>query len=859
MKKRILIITLLIFSANIFAHPIDLQTALKVANNYFSTQLNQSQNLTLVYECKSQARNTVGNTEKNVVYYYIFNSDNGFIIVSGDDAVYPILGYSTEGKFESNKQPANIKKWLENYKQQIRYVITHDIQATTEIKNQWNNIVHKRNYARNPNSVSPLVAVTWGQSPYVNAMCPYDPNAGAANGYHAVTGCPATAMAQIMKYWNYPTNGTGFHSYNHQTYGNLSANFGSTTYDWAAMPNVVNGTNDAVATLMYHCGVAVEMHYGPHTSGSYVIMDGYPAEQTSEYAYKTYFGYDASTLRGLRRSNYSDYNWKQLMKNELNASRPVQYAGFGAGGHTFVCDGYDNNDYFHMNWGWGGYADGFFLLDALNPGSGGTGSGAGTYNNGQQAVIGIKPLTGGGSSNFSLQLYENLSASINPIGYGQEFTIHTNIANSGSGTFSGDYCAAAFDSDNHFIDFVEVKTGQSLQGGYYYSGGLDFTTTGMLSLLPGTYHISIFYKTSSGNWQIISDGSYTNALQLEVQNNNDIALYNNVVVSSGDITQNQSFTVNVDIANYGSSNFNGTFSADLYNMNDGSYVENIGTLTGQQLASGYHDSSISFSSNGISVTPGSYLLAILHQPDGGNWQLTGSQNYSNPIKVIVKRPGLQPDNYEPNDSQSSAHSLAISFSGNHANVNTTGSNNHVGTDVDYYSISLPSGYNYTINARTHDSYNSGNGNTYTNDVSWAYLYNNTWSDGYDDIMPGTININNGGTIIFRASPYFTGGTGSYLLDISIDRTPASGINENTSQFKIYPNPADDFVFIKSTTNSKIEQIKILDITGKLIKTIPTNNPTSNIKISVKGLKTGTYICVISGSDFIEQQKLIISK
>jgi len=294
-----------IFAFNSFANPIDKETALKVATNYLKTQLKSSNYLTLVYECVSQKHSTSANkqTEKRI-YYYVFNSDNGFIIISGDDAVYPILGYSTEGKFDANNQPSNVKKWLENYKKQINYVITNKIKATNEITLEWQNIINNKNITKNTSSVNPLVTVTWGQSPYVNDLCPYDINAGAGNGYHAVTGCPATAMAQIMKYWNYPTTGTGFHSYNHDTYGNLSANFGSTTYDWASMPNSVNSANNAVATLMYHCGVAVEMNYGPTSSGSYVIIAASPTpEQASEYAYKTYFGYDASTIQGLEPKN----------------------------------------------------------------------------------------------------------------------------------------------------------------------------------------------------------------------------------------------------------------------------------------------------------------------------------------------------------------------------------------------------------------------------------------------------------------------------------------------------------------------------------------------------------------------------
>ncbi|NQU04580.1 MAG: C10 family peptidase, partial [Calditrichaeota bacterium] len=429
--KHLILFSLFIFGIVCIttAKEVKPETAKLAAHNLFQqvNKVKSSINFELVYTSKSNLISNLNKSDSNdIPLFYVFNADNnnGFVIVAGDDNAMPILGYSTNGSFDNSNLPSNFKKWIEGYKNQLRYIITNNVQATDEIKNKWDRLNSGQSLTGNKKStsaVNPLVTTTWGQSPYVNDLCPYDIEAGEANGYHCVSGCPATTMAQIMKYWNYPANGTGFHSYNHTNYGTLSANFASTTYDWGAMPNNVSSTNNAVATLMSHCGVAVEMQYGPTSSGSYVIIDGYPMEQTSEYAYKTYFGYDPSTLQGLRRENYSDIDWKQLLKNDLDLGRPIQYAGFGAGGHTFVCDGYDDNDYFHMNWGWGGYADGYFLIDALNPGSGGTGSGAGTYNNGQQAVLGIQPPNGGGSATFDISLYDNVVATPNPLFYGQEF------------------------------------------------------------------------------------------------------------------------------------------------------------------------------------------------------------------------------------------------------------------------------------------------------------------------------------------------------------------------------------------------------------------------------------------------------
>jgi len=867
MKKILLSVFFLAVVINLsIAKEVKPEKAKNVAQNFYQQvdEIRSGTNLKLVYTSKTTITSNVKRTNSSQVpLYFVFNAkdDNGFIIVSGDDNAIPVLGYSTTGNYERNTLPPNFRKWLEGYKNQMRYIIANNLPATRQITAQWEKLENGQpiNTGREANAVSPLISTKWGQRPYVNELCPYDEEAGSVSGYHCVAGCPATAMAQIMKYWNYPEKGSGFHSYNHSDYGTLSANFGSTTYDWDAMPNSVTSSNEAVATLMYHCGVAVEMQYGPNVSGSYVIMDGYPIEQTCEYAYKTYFDYDPSTLQGLYRSNYSDENWKQLLIDELDANRPVQYAGFGAGGHTFICDGYDNNEYFHMNWGWKGYADGYFTLDALNPGSSGTGSGAGTYNNGQQAVIGIQPPTT--NSTYDLKLYASVEADPNPVSYGQSYTVNTVIANWGDNAFAGDYCAAIFDDNYNFVEFVEVLTENSLDS-YYYSNGLDFTSSGTLTVLPGSYFIGIFYRPTGGDWMIVEDdGSYTNLISFEVNYSNDIELYQDIEISCGtDITQNESFTVTTDIANYGTSTFEGVFDVSLYNL-DGSFVETIQTRTGAMLESGNYYDDVEFTTSGVNTDPGSYLLAVLHKRTGGDWELTGSSDYTNPIYVTIKKQSLAADMYEDNNSQNYAYNLPVNFSGNSASIETTGSNLHTGSDDDFYKLELPPGYNYTVTARAHDSYNSGNGETYTCDVSWLYHHGDNWSDTYDDVMPGNINIANGGTLYFWTSPYFIGQSGTYVMDIAITRESASGIEDASSTFfTVYPNPATDILFIDFENKTKVQALEIMDMTGKQIFIKKDLLMADNrLTVPVKKLPEGSYMITIQTNKETWQHKFIKSK
>ena len=468
MKKLLLFLVISAVTVNfLFADPIDTEVATKIAKNFYLQSLKNKGlsevTLTLAFTEKSVSVSSLKNTDaQEIPVYYIFNVNqrDGYVIVSADNDATPVLGYSLTGSYTGSNLPQAFQKLLEKYKKEILYIITNKTKADEAIKADWENLESGKplNLSKTAKSVNPLLQTTWNQNPYENEMCPADP---AGPGGHCVTGCPATAMAQIMKYWNYPTTGTGFHSYN-SNYGTLSADFASTTYDYASMPDHLYSSNNAVALLMVQCGVAVEMNYGPDGSYGWVIENDDQGNHPvcSEAAYKTYFGYSTAMV-GSVRGTHTDAEWKQMLKTDLDAGRPVQYAGFGSGGHTWVCDGYDA-DYFHMNWGWGGSGDGFFLLDALNPGSN-------NFNNNQQALFGIQPNQ---STNTTIQMYSAGTVAPNPIAYGQGFSVNADIINSGSTTFQGDYTAALFNDQGTFIDYVQTFTGASLDPGYHYTGGL---------------------------------------------------------------------------------------------------------------------------------------------------------------------------------------------------------------------------------------------------------------------------------------------------------------------------------------------------------------------------------------------------
>ena len=858
MKKIFLLLNILFISVSVFGNHIDVNTAKTVGKTFLDKDVPNSpaggfEMLQLVYSGGSSQTSNGSDSE-----FYIFNAGSScFVIVSGNDDVLPILGYSTSSAFDPQNIPHNFAKWLENYKAQVRYATENQISATQEINRQWQALEHSESIEQNRSSesVNPLLQTTWNQAPYYNAMCPGG----------SVTGCVATAMAQVMKYWDYPATGSGFHSYNNANYGTLSANFGSTNYDWTSMPNNVSSPNAAVATLMYQVGVSVDMQYSPQESNAYLISSGSPVTNCAEYALKTYFGYSPN-LQGVQRSAYTDSQWINLVETELNAQRPVLYAGFGTGGgHCFVADGYDNNNFIHMNWGWGGQDNGYFQVDALNPGSLGIGGGDGGFNNGQQAIIGIQPPAGNQTYNLSLYDYINLSAST--IYYGQAFTVTTNIANYGTNTFSGDYAAAVFDASYNFIDFIQTLSGSGdLPSNSAYTNDLQFSTTGLFSMLPGTYYVGIFYRPTGGNWvQVGDNGSYTNLVQISVINPNNIEMNSNMTVSTGNtITQGQAVSVNLNVQNVGTSTFTGMYDLSLYNL-DGSFVETIQQMNENNgLPSGYtyNPPYLTFSTSSITAAPGTYLLALEYNPNNSGWQLVGSTYYQNPIQVTVVAATISPDMYEVNNTVGQSYNLPVNFSGNTAHPQTTGSNIHNTSDNDFYKINLPAGYSYSISQRLDDSYNSGNGNTYTADVLFSYsLDGTTWSQTYDDVMPGTLTIPNGGTVYYHVAPYFEGETGTYLLEMNITRSASSGLADINGEnlVRVYPNPASSFVNVDySELTQNVRSIEITATDGREISSILPNGQ-GTVQIPVEKFANGLYFLRFHTTDGIFTKKLLIQK
>ncbi len=358
------------------AKVVDVNTAKIVGINYCKSMGMNAlpSDFSLVYSAVSQLNGG------SVTDFYVFNKvGGGFVIVSGDDKVRPVLGWSDGSSFQPNI-PASIAAWLQTYTDQINYAVKNNITPSQSVTDNW--AILKSNSKPSVASkttaggvVAPLVHTRWGQDPFYNDYCPYD----ASASQYTLSGCVATAMAQLMKYWNWPRRGTGSHSYG-SSYGVLSVDFGSRVYHWDSMPVAVFVHNNAVATLMSDAGISVDMWYGVTGSGAQVLGGG----DCTETAFKEYFSYKP-TLHSEYRDAQSDTDWVHLLKSEIDAKRPVIYTGYGtAGGHCFLADGYKEDNFIHFNWGWGYTWDGFYVVEHLTPG--GT-----DFTSNQGILVGVEP------------------------------------------------------------------------------------------------------------------------------------------------------------------------------------------------------------------------------------------------------------------------------------------------------------------------------------------------------------------------------------------------------------------------------------------------------------------------------------
>jgi Peptidase C10 family/Spi protease inhibitor/CUB domain len=356
----------------VFGQPIPFEKAAKVAQHVAGRQLGLRPLIT-----RTQVR-----TQGSDTLFYVFDLDKqGFVMVSAEASAHPLLGYGSGGPFPDLKTlPSHIDGWMQGYTQQLAVARAFPVaEIDPEIAQAWRVYTSpvSTNTAYRVEAMAPLIQAKWDQPTPYNALCPIatqydDDDRPTTERGRALVGCVAVAMGLIMHYYQYPAQGNGSFAYTPRGVGTqLSANFGTTSYDWANMPNRINANSaaaqrSAVSTLLYHAGVAVAMDYGPSGSGAFVAPNPARQRPNSRDAMVNYFRF-ASSARAVYRSQLGA-QWEATLRQQLDRRQPILYAGSGStGGHAFVCDGYADDGTFSFNWGWSGFCDGFYRVARLRP------------------------------------------------------------------------------------------------------------------------------------------------------------------------------------------------------------------------------------------------------------------------------------------------------------------------------------------------------------------------------------------------------------------------------------------------------------------------------------------------------------
>lgn len=491
MRKILLLFSLFLMTLVAWGEPIDRNEALKQANAFLSSKgIPVRQSLDMAYAQPGKAAEARS-------LYYVFNvgNDKGFVIVAGDDAVSPILAYADRGDFSEREMAPAAKAMLESYAQQIEMIQQNPSLA----------VAASTSYA----AIAPMVESQWNQSEPYNYMCPTIEGEPG----RSVTGCVATAMAQIMYYHKWPVAETKAIPAYQMSNGELIAGANPVTLDWDAMQLTYTGSEAeddpsalAVAQLMVLCGKSVKMSYSSSASGA--VSESVPA------ALKEYFDYDGA-VQMVYRSEYANADWEKMIYDELAAKRPVYLSGSSVSGtsivgHAFVCDGYDGQGLFHINWGWGGLSDGFFRLTLLNPEDHGTGgnNGSGGFNIGEDAIIGIQPNQGGTSQEVAQMTLDYFAATEETVTRNSifgSFSVPVNAAcwNNTSQTLSVELGLAYYDESNEMVGEPSGLGSYSPDTGY----GLSYDELSMgKGILDGTYYVKFVHKVNgSDEWTLMKN------------------------------------------------------------------------------------------------------------------------------------------------------------------------------------------------------------------------------------------------------------------------------------------------------------------------------------------------------------------
>ncbi len=833
MKFKIFIFWISLFVVQgVLAAPISDSEALKIGKNFieqhktFTRQAVVESDLRLIFVGKENT-NLRSRKTSSQNYYYVFNvgENKGFVIVAGDTRVKKILAYSPVGKFSADRMPDNLKTWLNNYSAEIKFAIENLPESYTEPDKTSTQI------ATRATTAAPLLGeITYDQDAPYNLLCP---KIGSTPTY---TGCVATAMAQVMRYYQWPDQGVGSKTYTSPSINQtLTADFGSTTYDWANMLpyyylSTTTAQQNAIATLMYHAGVSVEMDY--NTTGSGAIT------RKAVFALHNYFKYDAG-IQYYDRKYFNESAWIQKLKSEIDADRPVLYEGATSNseGHAFVCDGYDSNDFFHMNWGWSGLSNGYYELSALTPVSQGIGGNNSGYNYYQGIIAGIKPSVSGSVITQTLGI-DSIGTSVTsiPRNGNVDLTLY-NLTNIGGFDYEGNvgfvlskvgqsdilivqgaislpvgtYAPSATISDINFDNQISA-------GEYLLKAVFTNETSNYVPITPSNAGFNFLNVTITSTDIFFTKPAVAPALQITVQPSSAENLYTNKVAK-----------FNVSIINSGTAEYNGQFGIKLVNTNDPNISYNLSSSIGQ-LAVG-ESTTFEFYEQ-LTALPGNYYVEVYYD------LLNNPENTGFPVNKLTLD-GAAPTvtvNAEPTASVLSVVSVNMPSTVFVSEKFTLSSSiRNTGGFYDGQLVAIV--------------FDPNNGNSYVTrfgDVRPLIDMNVTENVDFVGEISG-IPYGDYIVALFNGNTQLTNG-----LPFTLQPSSSTKIDENSfGELKVLNNPVKDILEVMVPPEIKV--IYLFDSQGKLVKTMEVNE-TEIIREPVYNLPGGLYI--LKGVDNAGKQYIV---
>ncbi len=837
------LLTYLLFTSVLWAGQRDIAEAERIASQFFSStstfsgrqQIKQA-DLPMQLLMKKADENQ---QEKDLYYVFGVKDAPGFVIVSGDERSADVLAYSETNSFDPDNIPINMQEWLRFYEAELSALEEngtarpgyYQTPAKAEAPSQF------------APSIEPLLGnIKWNQyAPYNN----YSPIIPATNE-RAVTGCVATAMAMVMKYHEWPVQGKGSRSYTTDTHKiNLSSNFSQVTFDWANMTDTYNNNsssaaNEAVAVLMYNCGVSVSMDFAD--------VSGARSENIAP-ALVNYFSYDKNA-QFWKRDYYTRDEWIEIIKIELNENRPVIYAGHAPdGGHQFVCDGYDNNGFFHFNWGWGGLSDGYFRISSLAPSDQGAGSSIGGYNSYQSIITGVQKPTAGSTIVTQFHMGDTI---IYPHG---EF-IKTGVINVevkaaynyGANDLNNSFLAlGVYDNNDNLVKRLHTyKLEANLPPGWGYSS-LPFSLGGKFDgIEPGSYRVfPIFTSDNDPEWTkmrgYVGRPAHLNltvtetTVQFSTSNNQLPVLELQELKSTGNIYATKSARIAMTVKNSGQE-FNALLGlvmqkADNPLVTDTIHLQNVNIAAGET-----REFEVS---SRVNLNPGEYLLKAVYNPANHPYSKL-VETLGDPVTVQVKMlPAGDPALLLTKTVQ--LRGSGPVYIGQKAVLDATISNS--GAPFDNKVISF--------------IFNEAGGSSLT------YI-------GYQDyfIDQGeTVDVEFGGSIDldpgrYMMATFFEGPNGwaqmepknmsKILFDLSFAPTGVGHVKVD-NDIHVYPNPVITHLNIES--KNSIKDVEVFDFSGKLVKA--QRSPDSNhLSIDVSSMPAGNYLLKVVTTEGMAVQHFI---